>query len=661
MREGVKKHIIILFLFFFISLLYAEERIPINFTGDFLEYDRPKGIVKGKGNIKVTYKDIVFNCDEIWLNLLTKDIDAKGNVLLKDKRNSIKGEEAVYNLERRTGKFIKPQGHFNEWYFKGKILVQVDPKRLIIYNGYLTTCSLIPPHYKIKAKKIDVILNKKLVAKSISFWVGDFPIFYFPIYWKSLKKKRLTYSIRIGSDEKVGEFLKTEVSYLLTDATKGRLYLDWMSKKGVGKGLKYEYKLSSIKGSLYGYYIKEKDTHSLRWDTQVKHWQMLNSKLYLQADTHYMSDQRFNWDYNRTKITPNELFSSIALTKYSSNYTLRILGKRRDIYEEEEGKYLTVEGYAPELKMAFLPYRFAKNTYFVFNQTAGNYLLRDKDTTTYKYGPQYTLLKTEANAQIKNVIFFTKRNSLTTVLGLEPIWKNRTSQNKKGNIFYSRGFTVVTLHNRINRFLDIDIEQQIEGKIEKEERLSENRLTLIKRFRYYYWVDWVTSLPYDFRDSKMMDIVSEIRYIPTLWFRTYIKGIYSVDQKSLKNIDLEFKFGPKNSFWYIATQTNYFSEYQDRLDLTYKIGFWLTKKWRIETTFRDYLYTKHGWITSSDSLERYICLYRDLHCWEASLSWRKRPASEEIWVVFNIKAFPKTKTQIYHNIEENQWHIRRVD
>jgi hypothetical protein len=70
-------------------------------------------------------------------------------------------------------------------------------------------------------------------------------------------------------------------------------------------------------------------------------------------------------------------------------------------------------------------------------------------------------------------------------------------------------------------------------------------------------------------------------------------------------------------------------------------------------------------ITKSALTERGIVLYRDMHCWEVSFSWRKLPLSEEAWIRFNIKAFPEQSLAGYHNeqtvgdIETEEWNIRR--
>ena len=82
----------------------------------------------------------------------------------------------------------------------------------------------------------------------------------------------------------------------------------------------------------------------------------------------------------------------------------------------------------------------------------------------------------------------------------------------------------------------------------------------------------------------------------------------------------------------------------------------IQKKLKLEGNLRyDFCFSE---INASKPIENEIIIWKDLHCWEAWFSWKKRAYDEEIWLMLNLKVFPNRKLGVHHNVEQNEWDFR---
>ncbi|MCU1339222.1 MAG: Organic solvent tolerance protein [Bryobacterales bacterium] len=157
-----------------------------------------------RGNARIETADSLLTADEIDYNRETHQAEARGKVRFESFTHGEKlsCDRAEYNTESRTGKFYKVSGTSparvearrgllttqNPFYFSGEWAEKLED-RYILHDGFLTDCLIPNPWWRLKAPTFDVIPEDRAIARSSWFYVKEVPIFYTPVFYKSLQKQ----------------------------------------------------------------------------------------------------------------------------------------------------------------------------------------------------------------------------------------------------------------------------------------------------------------------------------------------------------------------------------------------------------------------------------------------------------------------------------------
>jgi LPS-assembly protein len=636
---------------------------PIVLSADYIEYIKGENRVLARGNVKMEDKDITMKCEEAIYDLKEGKVEAKGGITLQDKETTIYGSQIIYDLRARQGIIENGSSFIDPWYCSGPKIERVSDKEIIVEDGYITSCELSPPHYLLKAKKIRVLLGEKISAYNVLMYVGKIPIFYFPFYWRSLREKRFTWGLKMGANSEEGFFAKANFAYAFSEKTKGTLLLDYMKHKGLGSGGRFDYHSpDKLKGFLYGYYIKEKDTGKKRWRGEAEHWQNLGSNFYFQTKLDYMSDWEFNRVYNEEDWIPKkeDLKSHIALTRSRPTYTLRISGERKDVWvgDDQTGRFVNIQSYSPQLSFATNLLQIKEGLlYYRWGANYANLYLRPYDYVTKELLEEgHRLNQSDIYFDLVNKLAVSYRASLNTEVGFQEKWQDKDEEWNRENLFKNIYHTKTNLRTWITRSFDTDLTHSFQQ--EQGERTTLNKLSILGRIRFLWLLEFTSSTGYSFiekKDQRLDNLFSRVDFTPSRLASFYIEHSYDLNRGRTANFQTEAVFGPGGSRWSINGRLTYLAGFENNprnLDIVNGFNFPVTEKWRVTLTTRYDIY-------NHKLIERGIHLHRDLHCWEARLSWTKIPEEEEIWFTVNLKVFPDERIGIYHNIEEKEWRLRR--
>ena len=147
--------------------------------------------------------DKKFDADAVDYNDDTGDVVAWGNVRYENFVDGTKlfCDHLTYNVTTESGVFYDVKGTSepriisrpgllttdNPFYFEGKWGERTNGK-YIIHEGYITDCRIPKPWWRLTSEKFDITPNDKALTYHAIFRVKKVPIFYFPIYYKSLKR-----------------------------------------------------------------------------------------------------------------------------------------------------------------------------------------------------------------------------------------------------------------------------------------------------------------------------------------------------------------------------------------------------------------------------------------------------------------------------------------
>ena len=165
------------------------------------EQDGPWIRLRGMNLIEST--DMSLRADEIDYNRDTGDAEARGHVQFErfDSGEKLYCDRAEYNLDDQTGKFYNVSGSAparietrpglltttTPYYFQGA-WAERRAERYILHDGFLTDCLIPNAWWRLKAPEFDVVPGKYAIAHHSWFYVRKMPLFYVPLFYKSLEK-----------------------------------------------------------------------------------------------------------------------------------------------------------------------------------------------------------------------------------------------------------------------------------------------------------------------------------------------------------------------------------------------------------------------------------------------------------------------------------------
>ncbi|MEI6845679.1 MAG: hypothetical protein WCK36_01365 [Candidatus Firestonebacteria bacterium] len=444
----------------------SEEKIPVDCSADYLEYDEGQGIVNGRGNVKVIYKGAVITADEVKFDVKTSNLEAKGNITLTEGDSIINGAYVTFNMKSKTGNIDKIRLSNGPWFFKGAAIEKPDEKNASIIEGYATTCNdKDRPHYRLVSQKIHIEIDNTIESWNVLLYIGDIPVFYFPYIWKSLKasaKSPLTVKPGISSAE--GFYLKMAYNYDLSEYLSGSILFDILTKKGLGYGLQQNYRFADglNGGYLYAYYILEKDTLRERFRLDFDHSSRIGTNINIVGRLNYLSDEAVSTDFNSYyyPVVSRDIRSYFAVSYYEQFFSLITSVERQDKYNPLDGKYHLNNFYLPNLSFSTTSMAIG-NTNAYWSLGAGvSYSILNASLAGTDY-----ILKARLNPSLMHTMKLDQANTLSSSVVLNALAQNKQDYGVMAplsNLNYTLTFN---LHSVWNMSMDTDLNYNYSQKL----------------------------------------------------------------------------------------------------------------------------------------------------------------------------------------------------
>jgi len=208
----------------------------------------------------------------------------KGSVLLEGGGVDAKGEMLRLNVRRRrwqlegAGADLLPE--FLRYQLREAVRLsgqqlEGEQDEAHLQRGEMTTCLLAHPHYHFSAGRVDVVVDKRLVARDVSLTALGRRLFTIPTLVVPLDRRLSRGTLpQVGQSVEEGYYIKTALGYLLGDNA-GTARIDLMQKKGVGLGFDQQYLLGGAAGLLSLYYLNDRSRGTRSVTAQLRHEQKL--------------------------------------------------------------------------------------------------------------------------------------------------------------------------------------------------------------------------------------------------------------------------------------------------------------------------------------------------------------------------------------------------
>lgn len=341
-------------------------------------------------DVRVEYQDIKVAADKVTVNLRTNDVVAEGHVVIDQGPTRITANQAVYNLNSKTGTFFNATAVMDpSMYFAGDRIEKVDEDTYRMTNGVFTSCELDRPAWSFNVGDAEVTLDDYAYMKDIKFRASGLPVFWLPrLIWPTKRDRsqgllipRARYVEKFGSRLEMGYFMPFGES---ADAT---IFADVNFQEYFGVGAEVRYVPSeNIKiGDLRAHMVNNAARERIEWKYQYRHAQEnLPGGFRGVVDIQDFSNLDFfrEYDDDIRLHTLSNIYSSAYLTKNRPTYSLNILTDRRDLEQrvpdpEDPGDFLTARSrfeQLPSLQLRMYPQRVGRTPLYFSMESSASHL-----------------------------------------------------------------------------------------------------------------------------------------------------------------------------------------------------------------------------------------------------------------------------------------------
>ncbi|MFH1798327.1 MAG: LPS assembly protein LptD [Candidatus Omnitrophota bacterium] len=225
---------------------FAKEGEPVVVNGDEVEYFELENKISAEGNVSIDYDDVKVTCDKIELNTVSRKALCEGSVIIVHPEGVIMGDRVWFDFIAKKGGAVGGEVEAFPWFGKASQVDKAGVNEYILKDGYATTCDLDKPHYRIKAKELRIFPDDKIIAKDVTFYIGDVPVLWFPYYYHPIIQSRAKVQFIPGKSTDWGNFLLSTWRFYVRKESKIDAYIDYRSKKGFAEGVDAYYNASDF-------------------------------------------------------------------------------------------------------------------------------------------------------------------------------------------------------------------------------------------------------------------------------------------------------------------------------------------------------------------------------------------------------------------------------
>ncbi len=275
----------------------------VRYLGTEIVYDVDQGTVDILGDADVTYKEMRLNADRVTFNSNTDRMRAEGAPILNDGRDRIVGETMTYDLATRQGMVYEGRTNYERGFIYGEKVKKISENVLEVKHGTYSTCDLHDTHYHFESAKMKVMLQDKVVARPVVFYIKHIPVLALPFYVFPIKAGRHSGfqlpQVEFGSATNGGKFVRNIGYYwAINDYMDATAWYDYYQQQSwVAHGQYRYHKRYGFQGQISTSFEDQFGTGgSTNWNLIGSHYQTLGTNFALTAQADLTNSSEFRRD-----------------------------------------------------------------------------------------------------------------------------------------------------------------------------------------------------------------------------------------------------------------------------------------------------------------------------------------------------------------------------
>jgi LPS-assembly protein len=337
---------------FVAAAIKTPENAPIEITSTG-ETRYENGLATARDNVAIHVGDTDIYADYAQYNSQTHDVVLKGHVrIYRDRptattpnRPNDEGsgtslyiaDSGVYNIDTKQVRAITMRTEAQPYFLSGESVTEISENAYLIKNGTFTTHDAPNPDFHLRAHTIRVYEKDRVIFQNVTFYVGKVPVFWWPYVYQSLNDA-FSFTVSPAFLSSWGPSLLSQVTFPITDQIRGRVRLDYRSRRGVALGFDSTIDYGKDENSwaeIKSYYIQDQNPSvnrtglprgpvpTARYRITLQDQTNFSDDIYGIANLTKMSDAYVMQDFYlgefRLDPVPDDV---VALTKRDPFYTL---------------------------------------------------------------------------------------------------------------------------------------------------------------------------------------------------------------------------------------------------------------------------------------------------------------------------------------------------
>jgi LPS-assembly protein len=210
------------------------EKAPIEITSSG-ETTYENGVATARDNVAIHTGDTDIYADYAQYNSVTHDVELRGHVRIYRGTSFYIADSGIYNTETKKIRALNARTESQPYFLSGANVSSISDNGYLIQGGTFTTHDSPKPDFHLRAQKIRVYENDRVIFLYVTAYVGNVPVFWWPYLYQSLDEA-FSFSISPAYLSSWGPSLLTQVTFPITDDIRGRVRLDYRGRRGVAFG-----------------------------------------------------------------------------------------------------------------------------------------------------------------------------------------------------------------------------------------------------------------------------------------------------------------------------------------------------------------------------------------------------------------------------------------
>ncbi len=190
------------------------------YEADVVEYAMDDRIVDLLGNTKLDYGALTLTAGKVRFFTDRRYLEAEDKPVLVEReagdQRDVVGASMDYNLDSREGTIGGGRTKAEDGFIYSDRLRKIGDDEFLARGGSYTSCDNVEhdkaPHFHFTSRRMRIYLKDKVVAKPVTLYIRDIPVFALPFYVFSIRKGRqsglLTPDFDFGLTGNTGRFFR---------------------------------------------------------------------------------------------------------------------------------------------------------------------------------------------------------------------------------------------------------------------------------------------------------------------------------------------------------------------------------------------------------------------------------------------------------------------